>query len=356
MPESPQRSGFSSNSTNSSIFRMERRIGITKPHVYISIPFPEPALERIRSSCELEVWNGDGEAPRDVLLERVQDVEGLIVDADRVDAELMDKAPRLKVVSEYGVGYDNIDAVEASRRSVLVGNTPGVLSETTADLAFALLLAAARRVVEGNSSVHAGTWGSTLRYGQEVHGATLGIIGLGRIGKAVAARAKGFGMKLVYYDIIRQKQAEDEIGIQFMILDDLLTQSDFITIHANLVPETFHLIGPKELDKVKRTCILVNASRGPIVDNMALYAALRDGKMLSAALDVTEPEPLPRDHPLLTLKNIIITPHIGSGTEPARVSMALMAVDNVIAGLKGQLTPGIVNPEVLKRKHEFSKK
>src|SRR5208337_1179862 len=232
---------------------MKRRTGITKPHVYISIPFPPPALERIRSSCELEVWNGDGEAPREVLLERVQDVEGLIVDGNRVDAELMNKAPRLKVVSEYGVGYDNIDAAEATRRGILVGNTPGVLSETTADLAFALLLATARRVVEGNSSVHAGTWGSTLQYGQDVHGATLGIIGLGRIGKAVAARAKGFGMKLVYYDIIRQKHAEDEIGIQFMTLDDLLAQSDFITIHANLVPETLHLIGAKELDKVKRT-------------------------------------------------------------------------------------------------------
>jgi len=308
-------------------------------------------MERNRSSCELEVWNGDGEAPREVLLERVQNVEGLIVDADRVDAELLDKAPRLKVISEYGVGYDNIDVAEATKRGVLVGNTPGVLSETTADLAFALLLAAARRVVEGNSSVHAGSWGSTLQYGQDVHGATLGIIGLGRIGKAVAARAKGFGMKLLYYDIVRQKQAEDEIGVRFMTLDDLLAQSDFITIHANLVPETFHLIGAKELGEVKRTCILVNASRGPIVDNMALYAALRDGKMLGAGLDVTEPEPIPRDHPLLALKNVIITPHIGSGTEPARISIALLAVDNVIAGLKGQVPPGVVNPEVLKGKH-----
>ncbi|MGD0422623.1 MAG: D-glycerate dehydrogenase [Candidatus Bathyarchaeia archaeon] len=322
-----------------------------KPHVYLSLPLPQSAMERIRSSCELEVWNGDGEAPREVLLERVKDVEGLIVDADKVDAELLDKAPRLKVVSEYGVGYDNIDVAEATRRGVLVGNTPGVLSETTADLAFALLLAAARRVVEGNSSVHAGSWGSTLQYGQDVHGATLGIIGLGRIGKAVAARAKGFGMKLLYYDIVRQKQAEDEIGVKFMTLDDLLAQSDFITIHANLVPETFHLIGAKELGKVKRTCILVNASRGPIVDNMALYAALRDGKMLGAGLDVTEPEPIPRDHPLLALKNVIITPHIGSGTEPARISIALLAVDNVIAGLKGQVPPGVVNPEVLKGKH-----
>ena len=322
-----------------------------KPHVYLSLPLPQPALERIRSACELEVWNGDGEAPREVLLERVQNVEGLIVDADRVDAELLDKAPRLKVISEYGVGYDNIDVAEATKRGVLVGNTPGVLSETTADLAFALLLAAARRVVEGNSSVHAGSWGSTLQYGQDVHGATLGIIGLGRIGKAVAARAKGFGMKLLYYDIVRQKQAEDEIGVRFMTLDDLLAQSDFITIHANLVPETFHLIGAKELEKVKRTCILVNASRGPIVDNVALYAALRDGKMLGAALDVTEPEPIPRDHPLLALKNVIITPHIGSATEPARISIALMAVDNVIAGLTGQVPPGVVNSEVLKGKH-----
>jgi glyoxylate reductase len=320
-----------------------------KPNVYITIPLPEQALQRIQTSCNTEMWSKDDPVPRKFLLERVRDVEGLIVDTDKVDAELLGMAPRLKVVSEYGVGYDNIDVAEATRRGILIGNTPGVLSDSVADFAFALLLAAARRVVEANSSVQAGTWASSLRFGQDVHGATLGIIGLGRIGRDVAVRAKGFGMKLLYYDKIRQTQAEEKLGVRYVELDNLLSQSDFITIHTNLLPETIHLIGAKELDKMKRTCVLVNTSRGPVVDNMELYKALCDGRILAAALDVTEPEPLPRDHPLLTLRNVIITPHIASATEPARVSMALMAVDNIIAGVNGQTPPGAVNPEVLRR-------
>lgn len=321
-----------------------------KPRVYISIPFPESALERVGKFCDFDVWRGEGaEAPRAVLLDCVRDVDGLIVDSGKVNAELLDLARKLRVVCEYGVGYDNIDVAEATRRGIIVANTPGVLTDSVADFTFALLLAGARRVMEGDASVRAGTWGSNLPYGQDVHGATLGIIGFGRIGRGVAARAKGFGMKLLYYDIVRQKQAEEEDGVKYVGLEDLLAQSDFITIHTNLLPETFHLIGAEELDKMKRTCVLVNTSRGPVVDSMALYAALRDGKILAAALDVTEPEPLPPNHPLLTLKNVIVTPHIASATEPARMSIAMMAVDNLIASLNGKKPPGAVNPDVLQR-------
>jgi glyoxylate reductase len=294
------------------------------------------------------MWRREDPVPREMLLERVREIEGLIVDTDRVDQELLDNAPELKVVSEYGVGYDNIDVAEATRRGILVGNTPGVLSGSVADFTFALLLSAARRVVEANTNVQAGKWASGIKFGRDIYGATLGIIGLGRIGREVAVRAKGFGMKLIYYDKIRQLQAEEEIGVSYVELDTLLNQSDYITIHTNLLPETVHLIGKKEFEKMKRTCVLVNTSRGAVVDTMELYKALRDEKILAAGIDVTEPEPLPRDHPLLTLRNVIITPHIGSATEPARVSMALLTVDNVIAGLKGQMPPGVVNPEVLR--------
>jgi len=269
---------------------------------------------------------------------------------DKIDAELMDRAPRLRVVSNYAVGFDNVDIDAASKHGIIVTNTPGVLTETTADFAFALMMAAARRIVEGDKAVRAGkwmTWGPMILLGQDVHKATLGILGLGRIGAAVARRAKGFGMKIHYFDVIRNRQAEQELGIRYADLDKLLSESDFVTIHANLTPETHHLIGPKQFGLMKKNCILVNASRGPMVDNMALYEALRDGKIAYAALDVTEPEPIPKDHPLLTLNNVIIAPHIASGSVATRTKMALMAADNLIAGLKGEMPPNPVNPEAL---------
>jgi len=250
------------------------------------------------------------------------------------------------------VGFDNIDIPAATKRGIIVGNTPGVLTETTADLAFALIMAAGRRVVEGDKEVRAGrwkTWGPMILLGQDIHGATLGIIGMGRIGAAVATRAKGFGMKILYYDIIRNEKAEKELGIQYTDLNSLLSQSDFITIHTNLTKETHHLMGAKQFEVMKRTGILVNTSRGPIVDNMALYEALRSKKIAYAGLDVTEPEPLPADHPLLTLDNVIVVPHIASASVASRTKMGLMAADNLIAGLKGEMPPNPVNPEVLKK-------
>jgi glyoxylate reductase len=250
------------------------------------------------------------------------------------------------------VGFDNIEVQEATKRGIIVGNTPGVLTDTTADFAFALLMAAGRRVVEGDRIVRAGkwkTWGPMILLGQDIHNATLGIIGFGRIGYAVAKRAQGFGMKILYSDVVRNKQAENELGVEYVDFDRLLAESDFITVHTNLTPETHHLISREKFEKMKRTAILVNTSRGPIVDNMALYDALRSGKIAYAALDVTEPEPMPPDHPLLTLDNVIIVPHIASASVATRTKMALMAADNLIAGLKGEMPPNPVNPEVLKK-------
>ena len=325
-----------------------------KPKVYVTRMLPKVALDKVLSFCDAEVWEGELPPPRDVLLQKVVGVEGLLsLLTDKIDGELMDRAPHLKVVSNCAVGFDNIDVGAATKRGIIVGNTPGVLTDTTADFAFTLLMAAARRVVEGDREVRAGkwkTWGLMTLLGQDIHNATLGIVGLGRIGCAVAKRAKGFGMKLLYTDVIRNKQAESELGIEYVDMDRLLAESDFITLHTNLTPETTHLMGQKQFEKMKRTAILVNTSRGPIVDNMALYEALRSGKIAYAALDVTEPEPLPANHPLLTLNNVVVVPHIASASVATRTKMALMAADNLIAGLKGEMPPNPVNPEVLKKK------
>jgi glyoxylate reductase len=324
-----------------------------KPRVYVTRILPKEAMDRINSFCDAKTWDGPLPPPRKVLEENVVNIDGLVsLLTDKIDAALMDKAPKLKVISNMAVGFDNIDIPAATKRGIIVGNTPGVLTETTADHAFALLMAAGRRIVEGDKEVRAGkwkTWGPMILLGQDIHGATLGIIGLGRIGAAVAQRAKGFGMKILYYDIIRQEKTEKELGVQYTDLDKLLSQSDFITIHTNLTKETHHLIGAKQFEIMKRTGILVNTSRGPIVDNMALYEALRSKKIAYAALDVTEPEPLPADHPLLTLDNVIVVPHIASASVATRTKMGLMAADNLIAGLKGEMPPNPVNPEVLKK-------
>lgn len=322
-----------------------------KPKVYVTRLLPEQAMERIRSSCALEVWEGELPPPRDILLEKVRDVEGLLcLLTDKVDSELMSKAPKLRVISNFAVGYDNIDVAEATKRGIVVGNTPDVLTETTADFTFAMIMAAARRVVEGDKQVREGkwkTWGPLTLLGVDVHNATLGIVGLGRIGTAVARRAKGFGMEVLYHGLTRKEQMEKDLGIQYVGLHKLLPESDFVTLHTSLTSLTYHLIGSKELAEMKETGVLVNTARGSIVDNMALYEALRDRRIAFAALDVTDPEPLPADHPLLTLRNVIITPHIASATVATRTEMALMAADNLIAALNGKKPPHVVNPGVV---------
>jgi glyoxylate reductase len=271
---------------------------------------------------------------------------------DPVTPEILDRHPAIRVVSNFAVGYDNIDVAAATERGVAVCNTPGVLTETTADFAFTLLVSAARRVVEGVDYVRAGrwrTWGPTLLLGRDLNKATIGIVGFGRIGKEMAKRAAGFDMRILASDAYRDEEAANALGVTFVELDDLLRESDFVTLHCALTEETRHLIGARELGLMKREAVLINAARGPVVDTDALTQALRDGMIWSAALDVTDPEPLPADHPLIGMTNCIVVPHIASATVATRNNMATLAVENALAVLQGRTPPHCVNPEVLER-------
>lgn len=321
-----------------------------KPKVYVTRLIPEKGLEMVFDFCDAEVWEGELPPPRELLLDKVQDVEGLLsLLTDGIDAQLMDAAPKLKVISNMAVGYDNIDVEEATRREIIVGNTPGVLTDTTADFAFALLMATARRIPEACRYVHAGrwkTWGPQLFLGWDIHGATLGLVGLGRIGSGVARRATGFGMRILYYDVVRREDLEEELGLEFVDFETLLERSDFVSLHVPLTTETYYLISTEQFRVMKPTAILINTSRGPIVDPQALYEALKSGQIAACGLDVTEPEPIPRDDPLLTLDNCVIVPHIASASIATRTKMATMAAENLIAGLKGEMPPHPVNPEV----------
>lgn len=327
-----------------------------KPKVFVARKMAQEALDMIADATEMELWEDELPPPRDVLLKKVKDIEGLLsLLTDKVDVELMDAAPKLKVVSNMAVGYDNIDVPAATRHGIIVGNTPGVLTETTADFAFALLLAAARRVVKADAYTRRGdwkTWGPMVLLGHDVHHATLGIVGCGRIGMEMAKRAKGFDMQVIYYDLVRRTPKEEKkFGLEFMpSLSELLKRADFITIHVALTPETRHLINTAEFAAMKPTAILINAARGPIVDQKALFHALKSRQIFAAGLDVTEIEPIPFDDPLLTLDNVIIAPHIASASFVTRTKMATMAAANLIAGLRGEVPPNFVNPEVLKHK------
>ena len=304
--------------------------------------------------AEMEVWPQESPLSYEVLLEKVRDAEGLLtLLTDRIDAALMAAAPKLKVVSNLAVGYDNIDIPEATRRGIVVGNTPGVLTETTADLAFALLMAAARRVVEADSYTRKGqwqSWGPMTLLGQDIHRATLGIVGLGRIGAELAKRARGFNMKVLYYDKIRRSEPEErQLGVEYVPeMSKLVSSADFISVHVPLRPQTYHLFGAAEFAMMKPTAVFINTSRGLVVDQKALCEALKAHQIFAAAVDVTEVEPIPHDDPLLTLDNIIITPHIASASVTTRTNMAVMAAANLIAGLKGQVPPNCVNPEAIR--------
>lgn len=325
-----------------------------KPIVYVTRRIPDQGLSLILEQCQAEVWPEETPPPREVLLEKVRQCEGLLsLLTDKIDAALMDNAPHLRVISNMAVGFDNIDVAAATERGILVGNTPEVLTDTTADFAFALLMAAARRIGEAIDYVRAGkwkTWGPMLLLGQDVHGATLGLIGLGRIGSAVARRAQGFNMRILYYDIVRREDLEQQIGLVYTDLDTLLSESDFVSLHAPLTPQTRHIINADNLRKMKPTAILINTARGPLVDSTALYQALRDGVIAYAALDVTDPEPIPLDDPLLTLPNCLIVPHIASASVATRGKMAELAARNLLAGLRGEVLPTHLNPEALKRR------
>ena len=323
---------------------------MSKPKVFVTRVIPDKGLELIKDFCEVNLWESELPPSRDELMRRVQGVDGLLcLLTDKVDGEVMDAAgEQLKVISNFAVGYDNIDVNAATARKLPVGNTPDVLTDATADFAFTLMLSAGRRVLEGDRYVRAGkwqTWGPMLLLGTEMRGSTLGLVGFGRIGKAMARRAVGFDMRVIYYDPSETRQDPD-VKATRVDFETLLEESDFISLHTPLTPDTHHLIDSEALSMMKPSAVLVNTSRGAVVDMDALYEALKFKRIFAAGLDVTEPEPLPADHPLLTLDNIVVVPHIASKT--ARDKMAWLAAKNLIAGLKGDHLPNCVNPQVYK--------
>jgi lactate dehydrogenase-like 2-hydroxyacid dehydrogenase len=325
-----------------------------KPVVFVTRRIPGEGLNRLREHCEVRLWEEAGPVPRAVLLREIGPAAGLIsMLSDPIDAEVLAAAPALRMISQYAVGYDNIDLAAAAARGIGVGNTPDVLTEATADLAFALLMAAARRVVEGMENVRRGewiTWGPEILLGQDVWGATLGIVGLGRIGQAMARRARGFGMPVLYTGREMHPEAAVALQAEYVTLEELLEHSDYISLHCPLTPQTRGLIGEAELRRMKSTAILINTARGPVVQSAALERALREGWIAGAGLDVTDPEPLPAAHPLAALPNCVITPHIASGSVKTRVKMTEITVDNLLAGLRGERPAFCVNPQVYERK------
>ncbi len=322
-----------------------------KPKVYVTRIIPEAGLRLIREFSDATVWEEPLPPPREVILRETKDADGLVsLLTDRIDGELLDACPRLRVVSNMAVGFDNINLPEASDRGVLAGNTPGVLTETTADFAFALLMASARRIVEGVDYVREGewkTWGPLLLLGSDVHHATLGLVGLGRIGAEMAKRARGFDMRVMYYDVMRRSDLESTLDLEYAPLEIVLANADFVSIHTPLSAETYHLMNWDRFEQMKPTAILINTSRGPVVDTDALAQALAQGEIRGAALDVTDPEPLPADHPLVLAPNCIVVPHIASASETTRSKMAEIAARNLISGLNGEALPSGLNNEVV---------
>ena len=321
-----------------------------RPRVFVTRRIPEAGLARILNGCEAVVWPEELPPSREVMLREVAKCDGLVsLVTDRVDAELLQAAPRLRVVSNFAVGYDNIDVPACTAHGVIVGNTPGVLTETSADLAFALMASVARRIVEGVKYVESGqwqTWGPLTLIGQDLHGTTLGILGLGRIGAALARRARGFNMRLLYNNRVRRQDLEAALGIEHCDMNVLLRDSDFVSVHVPYSAATHHLINRERLRRMKPNAILINTARGGVVDPEALYEALRDGVIWGAGLDVTDPEPINMDSPLLTLPNCVVVPHIASASVITRDRMAMICAENLLAGLSGQPMRHAVNPEV----------
>jgi glyoxylate reductase len=297
------------------------------------------------------MWERDEQPPREELLRAVADVDGVLpMVSERIDGAFLDAAPRCKVVANMAVGYDNVDVAALTARGVLLTNTPDVLTDTTADLVWALLMAAARRIVEGQKSIEAGgwkTWAINYMVGQDVAGATLGIVGAGRIGATVARRAAGFDMRILYHNRRPAPDLEARTGAQYRPLDDLLREADFVVVLVPLAAETRGMFGAREFALMKPSAVFVNAARGPVVNEIELYEALRQGRPWAAGLDVFEREPIGADHPLLTLPNVVAVPHIGSATVATRTRMATLAATNLVAALTGQPVPNPVNPEVL---------
>ncbi|MEC9488103.1 MAG: D-glycerate dehydrogenase [Halanaerobium sp.] len=315
--------------------------------VFVTRRIPEKGLELLAGKYTVEVWPEETAPPKEALIEKVREAQGLVsLLSDPVDREVIEAGSELKVIANYAVGYDNIDIAAASRHGIQVTNTPGVLTDATADLAFALLMSTARRIVEADHYTRAGMWkgwGPKLMLGQEVSGSSLGIIGLGRIGAAMAKRGAGFGMDLYYTSRSPHPEVEAELGITRLELEELLQNCDFISLHCPLTEETEGLIGEQELKLMKEDAILVNTARGKVVDQDALYRALKEGWIAGAGLDVFDPEPLPAGHPILKLDNVVVAPHIGSAGSRTREKMAEMVAKDVISVLEGRQPENPVN-------------
>jgi len=329
----------------------------SRPPVLVTRRLPQEALDRIAAQCEMTLYDdGAGAMPRDRLLAEVAGKAGAVtLLTDRVDDEFLDAAgPQLGIVANYAVGFDNVDVPACTRRGVLASNTPEVLTETTADTAFALMMAAARRIAEGDRFLRAGTpwiWGPLMMLGQDVHHKTLGIVGFGRIGQALARRAGGFAMRILYYDTFRPPaEVERDLGAEYRDLDDLLREADFVSLHINLTPQTRHMINAGRLARMKPTAVLVNTSRGPVIDEAALAQALKAGEIFAAGLDVFEREPEVNPD-LLNCDTAVLIPHLGSATVETRLAMANLAADNLFAALAGQRPPTLLNPEAWEQRN-----
>jgi glyoxylate reductase len=320
-----------------------------KPKVFVTRPLPRPVADLLESQCEVRFHPEDSRIPEARLAEACREVEGLIVTGARVNEPVLQQASRLRVVANAGVGYDNIDVAACTRRRIVVTNTPGVLDDATADLAFALLMAAARRVVEGDRMVRQGRWREWqwgLLHGADLHGKALGLYGFGRIGQAMARRGRGFSMRILYYARHRVAETiERELAARYVDHETLLRESDFLSLHVPLTPETRHLIRAQEFGLMRSTAFLINTARGPIVDEEALVEALKSKRIAGAGLDVFEREP--QVHPgLIELENVVLMPHVGSATTETRLRMAQLAAENLLAALAGRRPPNLVNPEV----------
>ena len=328
-----------------------------KPKVFVTRILPEAGLQLIRAACDAEIWTDPLPPPASLIRQKIADCDGLVsLLTDKIDGDLLDQAPRLKVVSNFAVGFNNIDVPACTQRGVAVGNTPGVLTDATADMAFCLLITAARRVVEGHNYTLAGkwkTWEPLGHLGQDLAGRTLGVVGMGRIGYALAKRCHGgWDMKILYHDVYASDKAEKDFGARRVDLDTLLCESDFVSLHTDLNDKTRGMIGTEQFKKMKKSAVLINTARGPLVDQQALAAALKTGTIFAAGLDVTDPEPPTMDDPLLKVPNVVIAPHIASATIQTRDQMAEICARNLIAGLTGQKLPAWVNPEVAEKRRK----
>jgi len=325
---------------------------MAKPKIFVTRDQPGPSLTKLGNLYDVTINPEDRPVSKEELIAAVKEVDGIIACVgDRIDGEVMDASGGfLKAVCNAIVGFDNVDLKAATERGIYVTNTPGVLTETVADLAFGLLLTLSRRIAEADRFIRTGRWrgwGPKQFLGFDVHGKTLGILGLGRIGLAVAKRAKGFDMTVLYFDVFRNTEMEKKLGLHFVPLNEVLSRSDFVSVHVPLIPQTKHMISTNELDLMKESAFLINSSRGPVVDEKALITALKAGKICGAGLDVWDPEPPSVDNPLLTMDNVVTLPHIASASVETRTRMIEMAIDNLKAILNGRIPPNLVNKEVI---------